>query len=289
LTVLESFRYSVHMITYESAGHDTLDPNVAEKIIANLRNLGFSGIEPIGIPEKMQQVIRLEELLSSYSLNVPMIAGLWGRLGTLVTFPNKDPTSSDLKRQEDAVEYIRLCCDIAVKLNSPYVQTTLAPSENDQSQSGIRRARANLIEVLKKSALIAKDRGVCLMFEPQCRFEGYYGVNNTVGSSLNILEETGAENIALMVDTFHANIEEVSIPMAIIEAKAKLHHIHAADNNRLPPGMGSLDFKPILRELVVMKYEGYIGLECFPIGSDPDLLLEKGFTYLKAVESAVRS
>ena len=59
-----------------------------------------------------------------------------------------------------------------------------------------------------------------------------------------------------MVDFFHANIEDVSVPDAIRRAKHKLMLIHLADSNRQMPGMGHIDFTSAIRELDEVGFEG---------------------------------
>jgi sugar phosphate isomerase/epimerase len=287
---MSRFRYSVHMITYETAGYKTLRPKDAEAIFSKLKAYGYDGIEPMGVPERMRELKPIIELKSSYQLDVPMIAGIWGRYGAVVgTFPNKDPTSSDPKRREEAVEYIKRCSDIAVMFDAPLVQTTLGPLEDpDLSKKGTEKALRNLKDVFKRSAPYAGDRGVGLVIEPQSRYEGYYGVNTTAEMCLDIIEDVGYDNVSLMVDSFHANIEEESLPTAIRRCKKRIRHVHFADNNRLPPGMGAIDFKPLLRSLIEISYRGFIGLECMPIKPEPNVALEKGINYLRGVEDAMR-
>jgi 5-keto-L-gluconate epimerase len=277
------------MITYESAGFKTLVPKQAEIIFRDLKKYRFEAIEPIGVPEKLQVYKVLNNLLQSYELNAPMIAGIWGRFGAkLGTYPLKDPTSSSPMRRAKAIEYIRKCADIAVILNSQYVQVALGSLEDQVlSSAGIEKARRNLIGVIKKAAKDANDKGICLIVEPQCRFEGYYGVNTTVNLTLDIIEKAGMDNVFIMIDTFHANIEERSLTAAIKRARRKLRHIHVADNNRLPPGYGAIQFEPIIREFATSGYKGYLGFECMPIGPKPARLIKNGLGFLRKIERAI--
>ena len=62
-------------------------------------------------------------------------------------------------------------------------------------------------------------------------------------------------------------------------------HVHLADSNRLGPGFGTIDFKPILRGLQDLEYDGYLCLECAPAGPDPDGMCEQSIKYLKSMET----
>lgn len=280
------FNYSVHMITYESAGYDTTDPAQFEKIASKLREMGYSGVEPLTIPARLQEMRKLREICASYQIVVPMMAGAWGRYGKVVgATPQKDPTSVDQKRREDAVDYIRASAEMAAMFGAPYVQVALGSlEEQDLTELGKKKAFNNLVDVLRLGAREAKGRGVEIVFEPQCRYEGYYGVNTTVGLSIKLIKEVREENLSLMFDTFHANIEEVSLLSAIQEGAGYFRHVHVADNNRLPPGSASIDFKAIQRQLAFENYKGYLGIECMPIGPDVDSLLQKSLNYLRSIE-----
>ena len=54
-----------------------------------------------------------------------------------------------------------------------------------------------------------------------------------------VADEVGEENLGVMVDFFHANIEDVSVPDAIRRAERRLMLIHLADSNRQMPGDGT--------------------------------------------------
>ena len=92
----------------------------------------------------------------------------------------------------------------------------------------------------------------------------------------------GSAQIGLHLDTFHMNIEEVSIEEALRASAKRLLHIHLSDSNRWVPGLGHLNFHSILSTLREIGYQGYLGLECLP---KPDAQKAAGhaFQYLEAM------
>lgn len=96
--------------------------------------------------------------------------------------------------------------------------------------------------------------------EPVNRFEGYAGFMNSVVDAVSVAEEVDADNLGVMVDFFHANIEDVSVPDAIKQAGQRLMLIHLADSNRQMPGTGHIDFTRVIRELGAIDFQGYLGL-----------------------------
>ena len=79
----------------------------------------------------------------------------------------------------------------------------------------------------------------------------------------------GLRNGGVMGDTFHMNIEEASIPDALRAAKGLLDHVHLADSNRAVAGRGHTDFRPILRALLDIEYDGYLSFEVMAPSGDP--------------------
>lgn len=112
----------------------------------------------------------------------------------------------------------------------------------------------------------AAPLGVAFALEPVNRYET--GLINTVQQALDFLERFGLPPMGLLPDTFHMNIEEVSIEQSIRLAGARLAHIHTSDSNRHVPGMGHLNWSSIFSALNAIHYQGFCALECIP-GPDP--------------------
>jgi len=98
--------------------------------------------------------------------------------------------------------------------------------------------------------------------EPLNRYET--SLINTVAQALDFIEKLGAENLGLLFDTFHANIEERSISDAIKACGDRLFHVHLADSNRWIPGFGHFVFPELWEALEKIGYSGALVLECFP-------------------------
>ena len=79
--------------------------------------------------------------------------------------------------------------------------------------------------------------------------------------------ETG--DVTLLTDLFHMNIEEASIGDALRENAEYVGHVHFADSNRRPVGLGHTDMTDIVAALKEIGYTGYASAEAFPY-PDPD-------------------
>src|SRR5262249_37149248 len=109
----------------------------------------------------------------------------------------------------------------------------------------------------------AHGYGVPILFEPLNRFET--NVINTVEQALTLLRQLRTQNIKLLCDLFHMNIEEVSIEGALRTAGNSLGHVDFVDSNRLAMGSGHIDPAPVKRALYEIGYNGYLSAEALPV------------------------
>lgn len=125
-----------------------------------------------------------------------------------------------------------------------------------------------LVESLRECAQF--DTSVKIALEPLNRYESR--LINTTREALAVVERVGAENLGLLFDTFHANIEELSFGEAIRVAGDRLFHVHLADSNRWVPGFGHLNLTEVWEALQAINYRGGIVVECFPKPSPESML-----------------
>lgn len=153
------------------------------------------------------------------------------------------------------------------------LQIEFAASLNAMVPIGVLRGKEGGEERLKLLAeslfelhRFAAPLGVQFALEPVNRYET--SLINTVQQAVDFLERFSLPPFALLPDTFHMNIEEVSIPASIRLAGPRLAHIHTSDSNRRVPGKGHQDWPAIFTALKAINYQGFCGLECIP-GPDP--------------------
>ena len=81
---------------------------------------------------------------------------------------------------------------------------------------------------------------------------------NTAEQTVEVVKQIDRSNVKVLLDVFHMNIEEVSIPDAIRATGDLLGHFHVVDSNRHAPGMGHVDFTEIASALRDIGYKGWI-------------------------------
>ena len=121
--------------------------------------------------------------------------------------------------------------------------------------------RARSIEGMRVLAKRAAEHGVSLCCESLNRFEGY--LINTCEECVKYVEDVGMDNVKVMLDTFHMNVEEDDIGAAIRMAGDKLGHFHTGECNRRVPGKGRMPWREIGNALQEIGYEGTVCMEPF--------------------------
>ena len=127
-------------------------------------------------------------------------------------------------------------------------------------------ALAWLADGLRDLGTKAADAGVHLIYEPLNRYET--NLFNRQNDAIKFLSGR-VENVVLLCDLFHMNIEEASIGDALREAGPSVGYVHFADSNRRPIGFGHTDMTDIVAALEEIHYDGYVSAEAFAF-PDPD-------------------
>jgi len=120
---------------------------------------------------------------------------------------------------------------------------------------------ARSVKGMRELAAIAADCGVTLNMEALNRFEGY--LINVASECVAYVRVVDRPNVKVMLDTFHMNIEEESLPGAIREAGPLLGHFHVGEANRRPPRPGRMPWEEIGAALREIGYTGGVVMEPF--------------------------
>jgi D-psicose/D-tagatose/L-ribulose 3-epimerase len=131
---------------------------------------------------------------------------------------------------------------------------------------GIEHTRTQAMEraalSLREVAKTAEDLEVNLGVEVVNRFES--PLVNTCLEGLWIAGFADSPRIGVHLDTFHMNIEEMSIGGAIRTAGDRLIHFHVCENNRALPGQAHIDWTDVFAALHAIGYKGPIVMESLP-------------------------
>jgi sugar phosphate isomerase/epimerase len=189
--------------------------------------------------------------------------------------------SAENDKREMAVARIISHIDFASRLGAMViiggVRGKITASDEHERFSQEQNGRQAICQCLKH----AEDKGVTLLLEPINRYET--NIINTLQEGVSFIEEVGSDNLMLLPDVFHMNIEERSIEESIIQYKSHIGFVHFADSNRQAPGLGHVDFKKILSALTEIGYDNAIGMEIIPKPDDLSAAVQ-AINYLKELE-----
>ena len=90
------------------------------------------------------------------------------------------------------------------------------------------------------------------------------------------MQDVNRENVKMLLDVFHMNIEEDSIAEGIRRLKGYIGEIHAGEKNRKVPGKGTMPWDEIAQALHEVGFDGNVVMEPFVrpggiVGSDVKL------------------
>ena len=106
-----------------------------------------------------------------------------------------------------------------------------------------------------------EDRGVTMAIEPLNRFETYF--LNTIADGVELCRQVGSPKVALLYDTFHANIEEKDPAAAFTAAASHIAHVHTCENDRGIPGSGHVGWTRLFAAIHAAKYDDWLVIESF--------------------------
>ncbi|MBR2189954.1 MAG: TIM barrel protein [Eubacterium sp.] len=129
---------------------------------------------------------------------------------------------------------------------------------------------ANMVEILKTLAPIAREAGVLITLEMLSDFAhpGYF-LHDTK-TAVELIKAVNEPNVKILYDAYHMYIEEGKISDQVSKYIDYIGHFHVADSpGRHDPGTGDMNYKNILKNLAEAGYEGYVAFEFYPIDGTP--------------------
>jgi sugar phosphate isomerase/epimerase len=190
-------------------------------------------------------------------------------------------TSPDKATRDRTRDYLRalvqLCYDLGGRVmvfGSPLQRILLPGVTNDE-------AMKYAAEVFSGVAPDLQDADVILALEPLSPEWGPF--LNTAVEGVQLIEMVGSPNVRLHLDCIAMATESTSIPDLLRANKQVLEHFHANDPNKQGPGMGDLDFHPILETLGEIDYRGWVSVEVFDYTPGPERLAKESIQNLQRV------
>ncbi len=212
---------------------------------------------------------------------------------------DRDLLDANAAVRANGMSYVRHSIDAAATTGSPHVvgplysavgRTWLATADER------RRDLDLLVQELSELAAYASDNGIALCIEPLNRFETSF--INTAEQAADVVDRVGSPSCAIVLDTFHMNIEELSMGDAIRTAGHRLRHLQVSDNHRGTPGDGHVPWQEVAGACREIGYRGAVVIETFttevksiaravsiwrPLAASQDALASEGLAFLRGI------
>jgi D-psicose/D-tagatose/L-ribulose 3-epimerase len=268
-------------------GAPTTDEHIAERV-PQAAQLGYDVVEfPLEEPGGFNYEMAARRL-DDHGLDASVVAAM---------DESRDLLHEDPAVRENAREYVRACVDAADALGADRVVGPLYSAVGRtwrMSETERERGLERVVEQLQSLSSYARDHDVRLCVEPLNRFETSF--LNTAGQAVELVDRVDHPNCRMLLDTFHMNIEEKSIPAAIRTAGDRLGHFHACGTDRGAPGNDHVDWTAVADALDDVGYDDQAVVESFtpdvesiaraaaiwrPLEPSQDALAGDGLTHLQ--------
>lgn len=238
--------------------------------IEKAANLGYDGVELALLDKSQVDTGLLKRLLCDHQLELPVISTgqIYGEGGLCLTDPAQSRRNLALSKFKSLME---VAAEFGAKINIGRIRGPLWNKNSIKSEDHFLAC----LEILSDYGRVL---GVEIILEPVNRYE--IDFVNTCADGVRIINRLGRENVKLMPDLFHMNIEEASIEGTLMKYIDYIGYIHIADSNRYAPGYGHLDFQSIFLTLIALQYRGFVTVEILP-SPQPDTAAKDAIGFLR--------
>ena len=243
----------------------------------NARELGFDAVELFLPDAEFISVVKLEELLIRYELQLAAV----GTGAGWVTY-RLSLTSDVPEIRKEAQQFIASMIRFGGQFGAPAIIGSMQGSTSPTVPATM--ALGYLTQALEMLGDVAQQHDTVLLYEPLNRYETK--IINRLSQGVEMVKQLKTNQVKLLADLFHMNIEEVNPGQALIDAAEHVGHIHYADTNRHAIGYGQNHANQDLQEFLKSGYDGYLSAEIFPL---PDSLSAAKMTMqsLNALEDSL--
>ncbi len=178
-----------------------------------------------------------------------------------------NPVSPDLDTRKRSLSHLRECIETAAELGAHLLGGPLfAPIGYLPGHRTSQDEWKWAVEIFQSVVDLLDKYTMTLSIEPVNRSETFF--LRTAAEAGKLCAAVAHPRVGITIDTFHANIEEKSIPAAVKSLGPHIKHLHASENDRGLLGTGHVRFPEILEALNEIGYDGYLMIEGF--GFSPD-------------------
>jgi len=229
-------------------------------LISRIKAWGFDGVEmPVFAPDGSPWT-KFGSALNDFGL---------GRTAATALPAGANLISEDSNERTAGVDFLKACIDACVEFGAETLCGPLySPVGHLVGRGPNEDEFQHATDGLREAGEHAAAAGVALSVEPLNRFETYF--LNCQADAARLVDAIGLDNVGILYDTFHANIEEKNLVAAIRSSGKRINHVHISANDRATPGEDHIDWETTFTALKSIEYDGWLTIESFG-GWLPDL------------------
>ena len=170
-------------------------------------------------------------------------------------------TDPSLDKRVAALDFLEQMIAFGGQLGTPAILGSMQGKHGGEVSRD--QALEWLADALRIAGRTAAKFNVPFIYEPLNRYES--NLINRLSDGAEFIEANALENVVLLADLFHMNIEEANLTSSIRTAGKHIGHVHFADSNRRAMGFGHTNPAPIVSALKQIGYKGHLSAEIFPL------------------------
>ncbi|MEM7030185.1 MAG: sugar phosphate isomerase/epimerase family protein [Chloroflexota bacterium] len=252
-----------------------------DKVAASAAEIGYEGLElaPFTLCDYVTDLSladrkQIRQTIESAGLAVVGLHWLLAKTEGL-QLNDTDPSIRE-KTAQYMLALIDCCADVGGE-----VLIFGSPQQRDVHPEYSREeAWKSTVEIMHRCGERASERGVTFCVEPLSTNETDFIVN--VSEAAQLVQDVDHPGFQMMVDCKAMFHTPIPIPEQIKSVHPLFQHVHVNDPNLLGPGMGDVDFKPILGALDDLQFSQWLSVEVFDFSLGAERIARESLANLKA-------
>lgn len=186
---------------------------------------------------------------------------------------------TDANRRSEYLEGLQQSIEAASRIGCKTIISQVGDALVGRSRAS---QHASLVDGLRAAAPLLEEANVTLVIEPLnllVNHPGYYLVESA--EAFEIVEAVGSPSVKVVFDIYHQQVSEGNVIHNLVTNIDKIGHFHAAGNpGRNELTRGELNYRQIFQAIQETDYDGYVGLEYWPIEDPLEGLREIGAWFI---------
>ncbi|MFT4822182.1 MAG: D-psicose/D-tagatose/L-ribulose 3-epimerase [Halioglobus sp.] len=222
-------------------------------VFENIASAGFDGVEISVVGQDKSDLKIMRGAIADLGMSL-----------TASTFVpvEVNPIAADAAVRALSVDYLKERIDEAAYLGSDILVGGIYQAHKYFSGRGPTDQEWEWSrQYLREAGEHARDAGIRLGLEFLNRFEVY--LINTAADAAKMCRDVGLDNVGVLYDTHHANIEDPNPAIALPSCSDHLMHVHLSESHRGTLGTGQVKWEETFATLKFLEYSGWLTIEAF--------------------------